>query len=128
MKRFMIGLTIAAALAPNTRADPVYAVRPLDGYVCMNLNLSEAQLLDFKGPRIPILVAPRPDAAVGTLAAAVVFAKAPPNVVDGYTEVLQLTGKPGWIETRMIVPYHSVSNPYAHCTPSLMSNGRIGIG
>jgi hypothetical protein len=73
-------------------------------------------------------VAPHPDAAVGTLAAAVVFAKAPPHVVDGYTEVLQLTGKPGWIETRMIVPYHSVSNPYAHCTPSLMSNGRIGIG
>jgi hypothetical protein len=128
MKRVIIGLIAAAALAPSSRAEPVYAVRPLDGYVCMNLNLSEAQLLDFKGPRIPILVAPRPDAAVGTLAAAVVFAKSPPHVVDGYTEVLQLTGKSGWIETRMIVPYHSASNPYAHCTPSLMSNGRIGIG
>jgi hypothetical protein len=128
MIRFIIGLTIAASLAQATRADPVYVVRPLDGYVCMNLNLSEAQLLDFKGPRIPILVAPRPDAAVGTLAAAVVFAKSPPHVVNGYTEVLQLTGKPGWIETSKIVPYHSASNPYAHCTPSLMSNGRLGIG
>jgi hypothetical protein len=126
--RTVLALAIACALAPEARCQEVRVVRPIDGYVCMNLNLSDARMRDPKAPRVPILTEPHPGALVGTLAASIVFAKTPAHVVDGYAEVLQLTGKPGWIGAGMIVPYRSASNPYARCTPSLLSNGRIGAG
>ncbi len=116
------------ALATMSHAEPVHAAHPLDGYVCMNLNLPDAQMRDPSASRVPILTAPRPDSPVGTLATSIVIAKAPEHVVNGYAEVLQLTGKPGWIKANMILPYHSASDPYARCTPSLLSNGRIGTG
>jgi hypothetical protein len=118
----------AVVFAPAVHAQEIRAVRALDGYVCMNLNLPDARMRDPAAPRVPIRVAPRPDAAVGTLATPIVITRTPVHVVDGYAEVLQLTGEPGWIEANMIVPYHSASNPYARCTPSLLSNGRIGTG
>jgi hypothetical protein len=128
MRTFILGLIAAGALAPTAHAEEVRAVRTLDGYVCMNLNLPDARMRDPAAPRVPIRVAPSPDAAVGTLATPIVIARTPEHVVDGYAEVLQLTGKPGWIEANMIVPYRSASNPFARCTPSLLSNGRIGTG
>ena len=124
---FLLPITLSA-FPFMSHAEPVHAVRPLDGYVCMNLNLPDAQMRDPSGQRIPILTAPRPDSPVGTLATPIVIAKAPEHVVGGYAEVLQLTGKPGWIKADLILPYHSASNPYARCTPSLLSNGRIGTG
>jgi hypothetical protein len=128
MKKFILGLIAAGAFASAAQAQDVRAVRTLDDYVCMNLNLPDARMRDPAAPRVPIRVAPRADAAVGTLATPIVITKTPEHVVDGYAEVLQLTGKPGWIEANMIVPYRSASNPFARCTPSLLSNGRIGTG
>jgi hypothetical protein len=128
MKVSIVVLTVSWALAPLSHAEPVHAVRPLEGYVCMNLNLSEAEMRDPNAARVPILTAPRSDSSVGTFATPIVIAKAPEHVVDGYAEVLQLTGKPGWIKADIILPYHSASDPYARCTPSLLSNGRIGTG
>ena len=78
--------------------------------------------------RCAILAAPRADAAMGTMATPSCSSEAPEHVVDGYLEVLQLNGKPGWIEADMIVPYRSASDPYARCTPSVLSNGRVGTG
>jgi hypothetical protein len=123
---FVLGL--AAVFAHAAHAQEVRAVRTLDGYVCMNLNLPDARMRDPAAPRVPIREAPRANAAVGTLATPIVITKSPEHVVDGFAEVLQLTGKPGWIEAKMIVPYRSASDPFAHCTPSLLSNGRIGTG
>ena len=61
-------------------------------------------------------------------AAAVVIATSPLNVVHGFGEVLFPNGRQGWIEAKMLRPYANASNPNAHCTPSLMSNGRPGFG
>ena len=97
MRKFIFAL-IAGAFASAAHAQDVRAVRALDGYVCMNLNLPDARMRDPAAPRVPIRVAPRPDAAVGTLATPIVITKTPEHVVDGFAEVLQLTGKPGWIE------------------------------
>ena len=122
---------IAAVLMWSSLAhaqQPVYAARPIEGYVCKSLNITEAQALDPRAPGIPILLKPDPAAQVGTTAAAVVFAKEPAHIVNGYAEVLQFTGLPGWIEADKIVPYHSASNPYARCRPAVLSNGRIGMG
>ena len=128
MKLAVSLVAIACALAPAASAQGLRAVRPLDGYVCMNLAVPDAQLRDPHWPGVPILTAPSPDAPRGALAAATVIAKAPPHLANGYAEVLRLNGQPGWIEADKIKPYSSASNPYARCTPSIMSNGRPGFG
>jgi len=124
MRKFILGLIIAGALASAARAEPVYAVRPLDGYVCMKLNVTEAEVLNPRGTGIFILVAPRPDAAHGTAAASVVLVREPKHFVDGYLEVMQLTGQPGWIAADKVKPVDKITR----CVPSVLSNGRIGFG
>jgi hypothetical protein len=124
MKRFIATLIAAAALAPSVRAEPVHAVRPIAGYVCMRLSVTEAEVLNPRGTGIFILTAPRPDAAHGTTAPGVVFVRQPQELVDGYLKVLQLTGQPGWIAADKVRPFDEMRR----CVPSMMSNGRIGIG
>ena len=124
MRKVVLGLIAAGALASSVRAEPVYAVRPIDGYVCMKLNVTEAEVLNPRGTGIFILTAPRPDAAHGTTAASVVLVRDPQNRVDGYLEVLQLTGQPGWIAADKVKPFDKITR----CVPSMLSNGRIGFG
>jgi len=124
MKNFITGLIVAGALASTVRAEPVYAVRPIDGYVCMKLNVTEAETLNPRGTGIFILAAPRPEAAHATTAPGVVFVRDPEHRVDGYLEVLQLTGQPGWIAADKVRPFEKT----LRCVPSMLSNGRIGIG
>lgn len=117
----------ACLLAPAAMAMDVHAVKPLDGYVCKSLNATEAQERDPFWVGVPIRIEPDASAPRGTIAAATVIAREPAHIVNGFAEVLQLTGQPGWIAADKIKPYHT-SNPYARCTPSLLSNGRIGAG
>ena len=125
MKSVILGLIVAWALTTSVRAAPIYAVREIPGYKCMKLNLTEKQALDFSGASLVwILTAPETQAPRGTWAAAVVFVRIPEHLVNGYLEVLQETGKPGWIEAEKVKPY----DPNARCVPSVMSNGKIGPG
>lgn len=118
------GLAWGVSLTSSAFADRLYAVRPLDGYACMRLNVTDAQMIDphWVGP--VIREHPSPTAPVGTTAPSVVFVRHPLHLVNGFAEVLQLTGKPGWIEVGKIKPF----DPEARCVPSIMSNGRPGIG
>ena len=93
----------------------------------MVLNLSHAQMLD-NSLEVPVYSAPSPSSPKVGNAAAVVIATSPLNVVRGFAEVLFPDGRQGWIEARMLRPYTNANNPNAHCTPSLMSNGRPGFG
>jgi hypothetical protein len=124
MKRFIAALVAATTLAPSSRAEPIHAVRPIEGYVCMRLNVNEAEVLNPRGTGIFILTDPRPDAAHGTTAPGVVFVRQPQELVNGYLKVLQLTGQPGWIAADKVRPFDETRR----CVPSMMSNGRIGIG
>jgi hypothetical protein len=124
MRKFILCLIAANALAPVVRAEPVHAVRPIDGYVCMKLNVTETEVLNPRGTGIFILIAPHADAAHGTTAPGVVFVREPQHLVDGYLEVLQLTGQPGWIAADKVRPFEKT----LRCVPSVLSNGRIGIG
>ncbi len=124
MRNIVLGLIAAGALAAAGQAEPVHAVRPIDGYVCMRLNVTEAEVLNPRGTGIFILVAPRPDAAHGTTAPGVVFVRQPQELVAGYLKVLQLTGQPGWIAADKVKPFEKT----LRCVPSMLSNGRIGIG
>jgi len=124
MKQIIAALIAAVALAPSIHAEPIHAVRPIEGYVCMRLNVTEAEALNPRGTGIFILTDPRPDAARGTTAPGVVFVRQPRELVNGYLNVLQLTGQPGWIAADQVRPFDETRR----CVPSMMSNGRIGIG
>jgi hypothetical protein len=115
------------ASAPVAHAQRLQAVRPLPGYACMMLNLSPAQMQD-DSVNVPIYAQPSASSPKVGNAAAVVIATSPLNVVHGFGEVLFPNGRQGWIEAKMLRPYANASNPNAHCTPSLMSNGRPGFG
>lgn len=121
-------LLAAAALAPLAHAQDVHVVKTLDGYACKSIAASEQQQRDTTWIGVPILIQPVASAQRGTVAAATVIAREPAHIVNGYAEVLQLTGQPGWIEADKIIPYRSRSNPFARCTPAVLSNGRIGFG
>lgn len=119
-------LAFAFLLPLPALAQPVTAVRPLDGYACALLNATEAQLRDPQWPGVPILTAPNAAAPRGATASAIVILRSPAHVVDGFAEVLQRTGQPGWIEAAKLAPYGSKSHPGAKCVPVVLSNGRIG--
>jgi hypothetical protein len=115
---FMLGgAAVAHAQGPTV-------VKRLEGYACARLNATEAQMLDPHGTGIFIRMQPSPTAPVGTAAPSVVFVRRPAHIVNGYAEVVQITGQPGWIEASKIKPFDGLTR----CVPSLMSNGRIGAG
>lgn len=121
-------LLASAACLPAAHAQGLRAVRPLDGYACMNLAVPETLLEDRTWAGVPILSAPRADAQQVAVATPTVIAKAPAVIVNGFAQVMRLTGETGWIEAAKLKPFSSASDPYARCTPSVMSNGRMGFG
>lgn len=120
----IIVLAAVCVAASSAHAERFYAVRPLDGYVCARLNATEAQMLDPHGPGIFLLPEPKADAPRGFIAPGILFVRKPAHTVDGYTEVMQFNGQPAWIAADQIKPMDSS----ARCVPSVLSNGKIGIG
>jgi hypothetical protein len=122
---FRLALAITLVIPHAVRAQPiglVVAVKPIPGYRCAKLDVKNA--LDFSAPPVWILDAPEPNAAHGTAAGSVLFVKTPEHRVNGYFEVIQVTGKPGWLPVDKVRPF----DPNARCVPSLLSNGRVGAG
>lgn len=120
-----IPLLVMLAIPIAAQAQGLQAVRPLPGYACAMLNVSPAVLRD--GPLPPVLAEPRAGAVEIGQASAVVIVASPAKTAAGYTAVLHLDGRPGWVESSKLKPYRSASNPNATCTPSLMSDGRPGF-
>ena len=130
MRRFTIylcGAVFAITWVSRTEAEGLHAVRPLAGYACMMLNLSDQQMRD-NALEVPVYAGPSTASGRVGNASAIVIAKSPLHVVDGLAEILFPSGATVWIEAKMLRAYHSESNPKAHCTPSLMSNGKPGLG
>lgn len=118
---------LATSLVSRADAQGLHAVGPLAGYACMSLKLTNAELQD-KSLAIPVYAGPSKESGRVGNAAAVVIAKSPLHVVDGFAELLFPTGREVWIEADLLTAYHNESDPNAHCTPSLMSNGKPGFG
>lgn len=121
--RVVTCLVLLASAFPAYAMESPKAVTPLDGYVCARLRMSEAEARSMR-PNIFIRTAPAETAPVGTAAPSILFLRDPARFANGFIEVLQITGKPGWIEERRV----ETMEPYARCRPTLMSNGRIGAG
>lgn len=128
MRRKLVLLTtlIACVLTVETapKAEGLRAVRPLNGYKCMGLTAEE---MASSSPGPAILTEPKRGAAVLGRASATVIVANPERTSNGFTAVLTLSGKPGWVDTKVLAPYASLTNPSARCVPSLMSNGGVGF-
>jgi hypothetical protein len=111
-----------SVLVPTT----VEAAQPIQGYQCMALNLTPAQMAD-NSVNVPILSDPKSGAAHVANATSVVLVKAPIHEVDGYDEVLRLNGKSGWVSQSSLKTWHSPNGSNEKCVPALMSTGRYGF-
>jgi hypothetical protein len=121
LRNMVFTLPFAVGVAP---AQGLQAVRPLTGYECMALNLSQQEMMT---QTVPILSEPSSSAAkIGIASATVIAADAPP--VDGFQKVLRLDGKPGWVSTKFLKPWVNPGGNGQKCVPSMMSNGRLGFG
>jgi hypothetical protein len=93
----------------------------------MILNLTNEQLRD-SALTVPVFKAPSQSSGQVGFAAALIIAKSPLHVENGFAEVLFPDGRTVWIAANMLRPYKNESNPSAHCTPSILSNGKPGFG
>ena len=122
--RFVLfGAVMALATVGAAAAQGLKPVRPIAGYSCKKLNITEREAMSPSGGGVSIRTAPNASAARASLAPAVLFVKAGP-AVNGYVEVMQLDGQPGWIEQARVKPFDA----NARCVPSIMSDGRPGMG
>ena len=126
--RFTItGLVLACSfIAIGASAQGLHAVKPLGGWTCMKLNLSQKQSLD---PSVHVVVraGPRADAPEVGWAAMTVAVRSPVHKVNGFEELLFPNGKLVWIASQSLSPWSSVADPAARCVPSMMSNGKPGF-
>ncbi len=124
--KFILSLVVAGAFgSTQTNAAPSEAVRPLPGYVCMALNMSPDQLMK-PDVHVTMLKDPGPSSPpVGYAAATVIASEEPPT--NGYRRVLRFDGVQGWISSAKLKPWVNPSGNGQRCTPSVMSNGRLGL-
>jgi hypothetical protein len=121
-----LALGASASIASlNAPAQTLTAERPLTGYECMALNLSDQQMMD-PSIHVPILANPTPDSPlVGYASATVIASIAPPT--NGFQHVLRLDGVPGWVDTKYLKVWTNPGGNGQKCIPSAMSNGRLGF-
>ncbi len=125
MRQFSAALLSGFLACGVAHAQGLTAVRPLPGYVCMQLAVSPEASVDPK-VGVPILDAPSRSAAIVSYAASVVIVQDLTQSSGSFRRVLRPSGKEGWIDARYLRPW---SNPYvstARCVPSVMSDGKPG--
>lgn len=125
-----IGVLAASGIAWVTtfqaNAQGLRAVRPIPGYSCMALNLTERQMFDYNALP-PVMLEPSPTSQKIGVASAVVMTVDPVRVQNGYIAMMMPNGRQGWVQADKLKPYRSASNPPARCVPSIMSNGKPGL-
>jgi hypothetical protein len=124
-------LTLAISRTSVAHIAGVQAVAPIEGYACMQLARDAVHLMDAAS--VPqMLSAPSVDAPTLGAAPYVVIARVPERVVNGYVETLWLGSTrdhsvTGWVSAGALLPFRSATAPGARCTPTWMSNGRVGV-
>ena len=125
LDRVLMVMPLLAVPLPVVAVGP-QVVRVLPGYACMMLNLTERQYMD-PATHVPVRSEPQVNAPQVGLASGTIAVPTPVREQNGFMEALFPTGQTVWIESKMLRPYHSLSDPTAKCIPALMSNGRIGF-
>ena len=121
-----IACFMSAASSGQTFAQGRTAVRPLDGFSCMSLNLTPAQVRDYSLV-VPIYAEPTASSRKIGEASAIIIVRSPYEVRGGFQKVLFFNGEMGWLETKWLSPFPTKESPKARCTPMLMSDGKPGF-
>jgi hypothetical protein len=122
--RYVAITTLAATLVSG----PLHAqtaVRHIEGYRCMMLNITERESMD-PNFRVVVRSAPSPGAPEAGWSAAIVIVKEPVVPRNGFLEMLRADGRTAWISATVVKPYRPVADPNARCFPAILSNGRVG--
>lgn len=114
----------AVLMCADTQAQSIHVMRPIDGFVCKKLNITEREAMSPNGAGVDIRNAPAATAPAVAIAPSVLFVRSPEHVIGGFVEIMRINGQLGWIEQARVKPF----DPSSRCVPSLMSNGRIGPG
>jgi hypothetical protein len=122
-----VGLLISLLIIGGVVGTTGVQAKPLAGYRCMMLNLSEQQSMD-PSLRVPVQAAPSTSAPTVGWAGAVVVVREPVTPVNGFVQMLYPDGRQVWIASNALRPYHSLGDPNAKCVPEILPNGRIGFG
>ena len=112
-------------LCGTAHSQDLHAVRPVPGHVCMMLALPPEVVTD-PNQGVPIRNAPSPSAPIASWAPSVLVVPAPQQSTAGFVQILLPDRQQGWVLAAYLKPW---SNPYVpgrRCTPSVMSNGRVG--
>ena len=124
--RVFAALVVVLGFSGTAHAQGLHAVRPLPGYACMSLNLTEDQVRDFNALP-PVMQQPSPTAPKLGVAGAIVITADPARLTNGYAAVLMPDGRSGWVQADRLHLYHNAANPTVRCVPSMMSNGKPGF-
>ena len=133
---YVMGLSLVDASA-------IEAMKPLDGYVCMGLK-SDKEFNDWVpgslpappgGPDSPpVFAAPTEGSRRLGYNYSPVIVKRPLNEVNGYVEIVRLSGERGWIKRDVLAPYGTVMRTDGsivktdrQCAPIIKANGKIGF-
>jgi len=124
-KSFIGGLMISIAVVFPAFSQTGNA-KPMVGWSCRMLNLTEAQSMDFS-IHVPVRAEPSATSPPVGYASATVAVRMPLKSVNGFVEMMFPTGRPVWIAADMIKPWHAAANPSAACVPVMRSNGKPGF-
>lgn len=124
-------ITLWTAMGLALSSGPAFAqgtsgARPLTGYACMSLNITDAQAQDFHY-HVSFYAKPSLNSEVVGFASSQVAIRVPAHTVEGFTEALFPTGAAVWIQSALLRPYHSKLDPTARCVPAILKNGRVGF-
>ncbi len=122
LRTFMLLTAVMPSLAVG---QSLYPVRPAPGLACMSLD-SQALEVTNQSSLPPVLAEPNRSAQTIGYPTSIVFVRSPLVEQHGYIAMVRLNGQPGWIEASRLRPWHPMNGGAASCTPSIMSNGRLG--
>lgn len=122
----LCGSLLLPVLFQVANAQPITVVRTIPGFACLRLNLPREEMISGT-INAPVFSAPSPQAPrIGT-ASAVMIVKTPMNVSNGFVQILFFNGQEGWMQKELLKSYNTPELPNGHCTPAVLSNGRIGF-
>ena len=113
-----------ALIAGNIEASAAVQQSPIPGYVCMDLNITDAQAHDFHF-EVPIRSAADSKSQVIQTAAGTFAMRSPRHEVSGFVEVLTANRSIGWIASQYVRAHFAPLNPKSKCFPVLSATGRV---
>lgn len=128
MRPIFITLALMAATqspVETAHAEYLTAVKAVPGFICMNLAVTHDQVVDRD---FSVSVYSEPSLQSQKVGTATIepFIKTPFRPEQKFQQMLRLNGDMAWIETKWLEPWSSPGHPNAKCTPSVMSDGRLG--